>query len=160
MCNAIIFCIGSPTTLLPEAARAFLRHAYNQFYHDFANVDLKQIPFHYEVTYASALRSFRNAVYRYGMNFRKLFNTRKHSTLQGVAPEETRDKYPKLITIGIEGDCALKTLTLTLSKVKSDYFPRLNHAGNKLHAFQTAVFFSPVIRITLYLYSTTYVRLR
>ena len=94
MCNAIIFCIGSPTTLLPEAARAFLRHAYNQFYHDFANVDLKQIPFHYEVTYASALRSFRNAVYRYGMNFRKLFNTRKHSTLQGVAPEETRDKYP------------------------------------------------------------------
>ena len=40
--------------------------------------------------------------------FRILFNTRKYSTLQGVAPLEARERYPKLIDIGVEGDFALK----------------------------------------------------
>ena len=38
--DAIIFNMASPEKLLPEACCAFLRHAYNQFYHDFSNVDL------------------------------------------------------------------------------------------------------------------------
>ena len=103
----MIFGIDGPNTLLPEEARAFLRHAYNQFYHDFANVDVKQVPFHPEVTYAHALRYFRDVVYRYGMQLRILYNTRRYSTLEGTAPEEARKRYPKLITISAEGGFAL-----------------------------------------------------
>ena len=98
--------MASRTELLPEEARALLRHAYNHFYHDFANVDLKNKAFHWELTYANALQSFRNAVYRYGMHFKILFNTRMHSTLQGAAPQEARDKYPNLIDIELEGEFA------------------------------------------------------
>ena len=93
--------------LLPEAARAFLRHAYNCFYHDFANVDLKDLKFIWQITFAHATRSFQDAVLRYGMRLRILFNTRMCSTLQGVAPPEARKRYPKLIDIGPEGDFSL-----------------------------------------------------
>ena len=34
------------TKLLPEDERAFLRHVYNHYYHDFANVEIKDIAFH------------------------------------------------------------------------------------------------------------------
>eukprot|EP00966_Prymnesium_polylepis_P323311 7379513-Prymnesium_polylepis.4 len=48
--------------LFGEDALAFLRHAYGQFYHDFANVDLKGATFHPQLTFSIALKSFRNAV--------------------------------------------------------------------------------------------------
>eukprot|EP00966_Prymnesium_polylepis_P017981 415076-Prymnesium_polylepis.1 len=34
--------------LLPEPVRAFLRHAYNGFYHDFSDVDVKDAEFHWQ----------------------------------------------------------------------------------------------------------------
>ena len=39
--EAIIFGTKSRTELLPEDTRAFLRHVYNHYYHDFANVEIK-----------------------------------------------------------------------------------------------------------------------
>ena len=57
--TAIIFGMATRDSLLPEAARAFLRHAYNQFYHDFANVDIKDAAFHWPLTFRDALHSFR-----------------------------------------------------------------------------------------------------
>ena len=89
--------------LLPEATRAFLRHAYNQFYHDFSNVDLKNINFVWQRTYRNAIRSLQNAVLAYGMRIRLLFDTRLYSTLNGVAPKETRQKFTTLIDINEEG---------------------------------------------------------
>ena len=86
MRDAILFGMASLNVLLPEEARAFLRHAYNCFYHDFANVDLKDLQFIWQITFAHATRSFQDAVLRYGMKLRILFNTRMCSTLQGVAP--------------------------------------------------------------------------
>ena len=45
--NSIIFGVASNhKDLLPEPVRAFLRHAYNCFYHDFSNVDVKDAEFH------------------------------------------------------------------------------------------------------------------
>ena len=69
----------SPNELLPEDSRAFLRHAYNQFYHDFSNVDLKDTNFYWHLTFSSALKSFRLAALRYGMNHRILYT--RESTL-------------------------------------------------------------------------------
>ena len=57
---------------MPESARAFLRHAFNQFYHDFANVDVKGGQFFWEVTYREALLSFRNATLRYAVRLKRL----------------------------------------------------------------------------------------
>ena len=46
----------TPTDPLgPEDARAFLRHAFGAMYHDFANVDLKNIPFNCDHAYYSTL---------------------------------------------------------------------------------------------------------
>jgi len=106
--EAIMFGTCSITgKLLPDTARAFLRHAFNCFYHDFANVDVKEAKFHWQMTYCDAVESFRNAVHRYGMRLKILYNTRHHSTLNGIAPKEARERYPNLITIGEFGDATL-----------------------------------------------------
>ena len=84
-----------------------MRHAFNHFYHDFANVDLKDAAFHWRFTFDAAIKSFRNAVLRYARCIQLLFNTRLYTNLQGVVPEEARKRYPKLISISIEGDFAL-----------------------------------------------------
>ena len=106
--EAIIFGLGDNDELLPEAARAFLRHAYNCFYHDFANVELKDAAFHWQLTFNASVISFRNAVLRYARRITLLFNTRLHTNLQGVVPLEARERYPALINISIEGEFALK----------------------------------------------------
>ena len=67
---AIILGLQSPTELLPEDARAFLRHAFNHFYHDFANVDLKGHIFNWQYVYRNALLSFRDALLRRGRQMR------------------------------------------------------------------------------------------
>ena len=105
--TAIIFGLATQTTLLPEDSRAFLRHAFNQFYHDFANVDMKGTAFHWPCTFRDALLSYRDAVYRYGKRTQILFNTRYYSTLEGVVPLSARTRFPSLIDIGTEGDFSL-----------------------------------------------------
>ena len=80
--------------LLPEPVRAFLRHAYDCFYHDFSNVDVKDAESHWQTTYCNAVESFRNAVLRYGTKLKILYTTRKYSTLQGIAPEEPETGTP------------------------------------------------------------------
>ena len=57
--KAIIFGQWTQTELGPEDARAFLRHAYGEFYpHDFSNVDLKDHTFVWQYTYRNALLAF------------------------------------------------------------------------------------------------------
>ena len=123
---SIIFGVASNNKdLLPEPVRAFLRHAYNCFYHDFSNVDVKDAEFHWQTTYCNAVESFRNAVLRYGMRLKKLYTTRKYSTLQGIAPEEARDRYPQLITMDTESNFSLtggfKQAIAEAQKIESDY---------------------------------------
>ena len=56
--EAIIFGLSNPNTLLPETSRAFLRHVYGCFYHDFSNIDVKGATFHWQLTLRSAAHSF------------------------------------------------------------------------------------------------------
>ena len=104
---AIIFGMVDGTKLLPEEARAFLRHVYNHYYHDFANVEIKGVAFHPITTFDRAIRSFRDAVYRYGMKMKILYASRKYTTLNGTAPKEARERYPSLITVGTDGSFAI-----------------------------------------------------
>ena len=90
--EAIIFGMAGGTKLLPEDARAFLRHVYNHYYHDFANVEIKDIAFHPITTFDRAIRSFRDAGYRYGMKMKIMYASRKYTTLKGTAPKEARER--------------------------------------------------------------------
>ena len=90
------------------AALAFLRHAYECFYHDFANVDLQGSAFYWQLTFSRALKSFRNAVLRYGMQHRIIFSTRYLTNLVDTAPQEARERFAPVIDIGTGGDFALQ----------------------------------------------------
>jgi hypothetical protein len=90
------------------AALAFLRHVYECFYHDFANVDLQGSAFYWQLTFSRALKSFRNAVLRYGMQHRILFSTRYLTNLVDTAPQEARERFAPVIDIGTGGDFALQ----------------------------------------------------
>ena len=70
-----------PSPLGPEDANAFLRHAFNHFYHDFANVEMKQIPFVWQSAYLRTLLSFREAIRRRDHSFTVLYANRIHTQL-------------------------------------------------------------------------------
>ena len=89
---------GDPDPLGPEEARAFLRHAFNQFYHDFANVDLKHSTFRWQSTYLAALHSFREAARRRGQSFKVLFASRLHTDLPHTPPLEELNAFPTVLT--------------------------------------------------------------
>ena len=88
-----------PDPLGPEDARAFLRHAFNCFFHDFCNITHKKIPLMWELTYLRALLSFQSAVLRRGKTFAVLYANRCHTSLPCEIPEEDRDKYNHLIIV-------------------------------------------------------------
>ena len=59
------------------------------------------------------------------MRLKILYTTRKYSTLQGIAPEEARDRYPQLITMDPESNFSLtggfKQAIAEAQKLESDY---------------------------------------
>ena len=96
-------------SLMPEAARAFLRHAYGKFYSDFSNVDLKQTKFHWKYTFRNALLSFKDAVLRRGRQMQLLHTHRRYTRLQGEVPEEERERFAALIKVYPGGGFSLTT---------------------------------------------------
>ena len=56
--RAVIFNQDKETNMLPEAARAFIRHAFNIFYHDFANVEKGHIFVWQKVYYTEPSQPF------------------------------------------------------------------------------------------------------
>ena len=86
-----------PEPLGPEEARAFLRHVFNHFYHDFSNVDLKTSTFVWQRTYLSALITFREAARRRGQAFKHLFASRRYTDLPGLPPEDELKAFPTVI---------------------------------------------------------------
>ena len=134
--NTIIFGLRDRKTLLSEPSRAFLRHAYNQFYHDFSNVDLKAGALTPEATLSYALKSFRSAVLRHGMHFRILHNSRFYSTLPAIAPREARERYPQLISIDESGSFVLApALTQAVDQAEVAATRAISQQQNRLHPF-------------------------
>ena len=94
---------SDPDPLGPEEARAFLRHAFNHFYHDFANVDLKSSAFTWQSTYLATLHSFREAARRRGQSFKILFASRLHTALPNTPPQEELHAFPTVLTCHVGG---------------------------------------------------------
>ena len=107
--------------LLPETSRAFLRHVYGCFYHDFSNMDVKGATFHWPLTLRSAAHAFLDAVLRFGMSFRKLFIARVHTPLPASAPEEAREAFPEVITVTTTGSFTLNsTFENAIKRIDAD----------------------------------------
>ena len=106
--RAIIFNQANPKEMLPVAACAFIRHAFNCFYHDFANVD-KGHAFVRERVYYDALISFRSAVLRHAHRMRLLYVHRVRTSLPETVSEEDREKFECVVTISPTGKATLST---------------------------------------------------
>ena len=78
--TAIIFNMKTPTELLAEPIRAFLRHAYGCFYDAFSKVDLLKKLFTPTLVFHQTLLSFRSAVLRYGYTLRLHYIRKRFST--------------------------------------------------------------------------------
>ena len=87
----------------PEDARAFLRHAFDAFYHDFADVDMKQQKFIWQCTFHNALKSLESAVLRRARQIRLQYVNRKYSTLEKNVPPEELTRFENLIGIDATG---------------------------------------------------------
>ena len=96
-----------PPSVPKKLGRAFLRHAFNQFYHDFSNVDTKKHHFLPKSTYYLALLSFVAAVRRRGQTFKVLAASRHFTSLPNTAPEEERERFKSFLRCEADGSFSL-----------------------------------------------------
>ena len=121
--RAIIFNQDKKKDMLPEAACAFIRHAFNAFYHDFANVEKGHI-FIWQKVYYRALTSFRRAATRYAGKIRLQHTHRIYTDLTAEVSEESRKKLEQIIEIDTTGVSGLMpdfkdTITAALTSLKA-----------------------------------------
>ena len=115
--------------MLPEAQAACaltIRHAFNIFYHDFANVD-KGHTFIWQKVYYRALKSFRRAAMRYAGKIRLQHTHRIYTDLTAEVSEESRKRFEQIIEIDTTGVSGLMpdfkdaiTAAMTSLKAVSD----------------------------------------
>ena len=85
-------------SIVTTAACAFIRHAFNTFYRDFAMVDTHHKPFDWQRTFNGAMLSYQRAVFAWAESI-KVFTTHRRYTRQTrQVPEDTLHKFPKLVT--------------------------------------------------------------
>ena len=125
--RAIIFNQANPRDMLPTAACAFIRHAFNCFYHDFANVD-KGYTFTWQRVYYDSLISFRSAVLRHGESMRRLHAHRAYTSLPGTVSQEDREKYECVIHIDQNGTSTLNPNFVTAIDAALARLKQLPHA--------------------------------
>ena len=94
----VIFNLGRDNQLLPEAARAFIRHAFGVFYRDFTLVETGHHKFVPVYTYRDAVISFRTAVLDYGQTIQDFRTKRQYTVQKKRVPLEALEKYPQLIS--------------------------------------------------------------
>ena len=143
--RAIIFNQDQKKDTLQEAACAFIRHAFNAFYHDFANVEKGQHIFVWQKVYYRALASFRRAATRYAGEIRLQHTHRIYTDLTAEVSEECRKKFEQIIDIDTTGVSGLMpdfkdaiTAALTSLKAVSDADMRsLATAQNNQHYHST-----------------------
>ena len=105
----IIFNEVRPNTLASTEACAFIRHAVNRFYRDFAMVDTHDHHFEWERTFADAMHSFRDAVLAWAQSIRIFTTHRRYTNRKKRVSQNTLTQFSKLVTFSDEG----YTFTLT-----------------------------------------------
>ena len=89
---------------------AFIRHAVNCFYRDFAMVDTHDKKFTWQLTFADAMHSFRSAVFTWAQTIRIFTAARRFSgKKKKQVPLDTLQRFDKLVTFSGGG------LTFTLT---------------------------------------------
>ena len=85
--------------MVSTEACAFIRHAVNCFYRDFAMVDTHDKKFTWQITFADAMHSFRGAVFTWAQTIRVFTATRKYSgKKKKQVPRDTLERFDKLVT--------------------------------------------------------------
>ena len=85
--------------MVSTEACAFIRHAANCFYRDFAMVDTHDKKFTWQITFADAMHSFRSAVFAWAQTIRVFTATRKYSgKKKKQVPRDTLERFNKLVT--------------------------------------------------------------
>ena len=83
---------------------AFVRHAVNCFYRDFAMVDTHDKTFTWQLTFADTVHSFRNAVYRWAETIRIFTAVRRYSNKKKKnVPLDTLNRFNTLVTFSDAG---------------------------------------------------------
>ena len=93
----IIFNLGRGNQLLPQAACAFIRHAFDVFYRDFTLIETADRNFCAEYAYRDTMISFRTAVLDYGQTIKDFRTTRKYTVQKSKVPQDVIHKFPQLI---------------------------------------------------------------
>ena len=84
--------------LISTEARAFVRHAFNAFYRDFAMVDTHNKNFNWKVTFNHAMTTFHRAVLRWATSIRIFHTWRQHTSRKKNVAQATLHQFPTLIT--------------------------------------------------------------
>ena len=96
--------------MISTEACAFIRHAVNCFYRDFAMVDTHDKKFTWQLTFADAMHSFRSAVFAWAQTIRVFTAVRRYSgSKKKQVPRDTLRRFEKLVTFSDTGT----TFTLT-----------------------------------------------
>ena len=100
--HLIIFNTISGAMISTDAC-AFIRHAVNCFYRDFAMVDTHDRAFTWELTFADAMHSFRSAVFAWAQSIRVFTTIRRHTNQKKQVPSATLQQFYKLVTFTDHG---------------------------------------------------------
>ena len=99
----IIFNTVRPQEMASVEACAFIRHAVNCFYRDFAMVDTHDRAFMWERTFANTMHNFRSAVLAWAQSIRVFTTLRQHTNRKKRVAEDTLKKFTTLVTFSDEG---------------------------------------------------------
>ena len=103
MDRLIIFNIVGGEVVSVEAC-AFIRHAVNCFYRDFAMVDTHDKKFTWQRTFADAMHSFRSAVLAWAQTIRIFTAVRRYSNKKKKnVPLDTLNRFNTLVTFSDAG---------------------------------------------------------
>ena len=119
----IIFNLANRDEVVSVQARAFLRHVFQAYYRDLTNVDLHKSIFRWQLTFNAGMRSFRDAVLRWGHSHVLLYTSRQYTNLTPAATENDRQRFGNLIEVS-----GLSTEFQTaIDSAASDAANRLQH---------------------------------
>ena len=100
----LIICNIARGEVVSTEACAFIRHAVNCFYRDFAMVDTHDKKFTWQLTFADAMHSFRSAVFTWAQTIRIFTAARRYSgKKKKQVPLETLQRFDKLVTFSKGG---------------------------------------------------------
>jgi hypothetical protein len=95
--------------LVSVEACAFIRHAVNCFYRDFAMVDTHDKSFIWQHTFADAMHSYRSAVFAWAQSVRVFTTLRMYTPQKKQVSRDTLERFSKLVSFSGRG------LTFTLT---------------------------------------------